>query len=242
MMGPARPPSTFMERNAKSGLVKTICNVSMNALNQPFCSRSSQGSPVRETGASAAAPIVAGVIVDVATGGGGSGTGAAPISAENSANCESGCQLAMPSRQPRSVARNRPERSPSRTSCSEKTPSVLAPRLMWIAITARFNEPRPQSQSAFNSGIRRARLATANPVADGRALALRVNREMFVLKTLGNALCLLQLDLFGRGVERVVGFAALFRAAHVGGRVRQRNPCLRQTDEFNRLLGGDRQR
>jgi len=51
-------------------------------------------------------------------GGGAPVLGAAAMSPANSANCDNGCQLAIPSRQPRSVERKRPERRPSRTCSS----------------------------------------------------------------------------------------------------------------------------
>src|SRR5437762_8380337 len=98
----------------------------MKALKNPLVSRASHGNPLRAADASGPAGAGAGVIVDVTGGGDGGGVAAAagPVSL-NSANCESGCQLVMPSRQPRSPGTKRPERSPSRTSSSEKTPSVL---------------------------------------------------------------------------------------------------------------------
>ena len=52
-----------------------------------------------------------------------------------------------------------------------------------------------------------------------------------------NAVC--SDSFFGRGVQRIVGFAAFFRAAHVGGGVGEWNPGFRQTDELNGLLRGD---
>jgi hypothetical protein len=60
------------------------------------------------------------------------GVGVAPLdaSAANSENCESGCHAAIPSRQARSVPVNRPERSPLRTSSSEKMPRFWPPRLI----------------------------------------------------------------------------------------------------------------
>jgi hypothetical protein len=75
------------------------------------------------------------VVVNIAGGGGADGGGGgAPlgISAPNSENCESDCQLAIPSRQPRSVPTKRPERSPARTSSSENVPRLVPPRLTWM--------------------------------------------------------------------------------------------------------------
>ena len=62
---------------------------------------------------------------------------------------------------------------------------------------------------------------------------------MFVLEMLRDALCLFHLDLFGRGVQRVVGFAAFRRATHVSGGMRERNTRFGQPDKFDRLLRGD---
>ena len=67
-------------------------------------------------------------------------------------------------------------------------------------------------------------------------LAFRVYREMLVLEVFRHALCLFHLDLFGRGVERVVGFAAFRRATHVSGGMRQRNTRFGQPDKFRGLL------
>src|SRR6266481_2402032 len=103
MSGSTKPPSRFITVNASLGLVKTIVNVSMNALINPRSWRCSHGSPLRVVGISDVDPADAGVIVD---GGGADGGGGGPplgISAANSENCESICQLAIPSRQPRSV-------------------------------------------------------------------------------------------------------------------------------------------
>src|SRR5437867_13272752 len=60
------------------------------------------------------------------------GGGAGGTAASSSENCESGCQLSIPWRQPRSVGAKRPVRSPSRTSSSENAPKLVAPRLTWI--------------------------------------------------------------------------------------------------------------
>src|SRR5262249_62356336 len=72
---------------------------------------------------------------------------AAPKSVVNSANCESGCQFAIPSFQPRSVPTKRPARMPSRTCSSGNAPRLVAPRLTWIiAIIPRFSDQCAQSQ------------------------------------------------------------------------------------------------
>jgi hypothetical protein len=62
---------------------------------------------------------------------------------------------------------------------------------------------------------------------------------MFVLQILGDAGGLFGLDLFGGGDE---GFAALFRAAHVGGGAGEGNPRFGRADEFDGLLRGDGKR
>src|SRR5439155_2115355 len=56
--------------------------------------------------------------------------GGAPNGA-NSANCESGCQVPIPSRHPISLRAKRPLRKPSRTSFSAKMPRLVVPRLRW---------------------------------------------------------------------------------------------------------------
>jgi len=140
MSGSTKPPSRFITVNASLGLVKTIVNVSMNALTNPRSWRCSHGSPLRVGGVSDVDPAGAGVIVDAAGGGGADGDGAPlGISAANSENCESDSQLAIPSRQPRSVPAKRPERSPARTSSSENVPRLVPPRLTWmVAIMSAF--------------------------------------------------------------------------------------------------------
>src|SRR6267378_4115660 len=109
--------------------VKIICKVSMNAENSPLLWRSSQGNPLR--GAAVVDPAVGAIIAGVVgvCGGGALVAGAAAISSAKSVNCESGCQLAMPSRQPRSLGRKRPARIPSRTCSSGNAPRLVAPRL-----------------------------------------------------------------------------------------------------------------
>ena len=73
--------------------------------------------------------------------------GAAGAAAPNSGNWESGCQVAIPSRHPISVAAKRPVRRPSRTSSSENAPKLVAPRLTWImAMIGRFREMRREAQ------------------------------------------------------------------------------------------------
>ena len=52
-------------------------------------------------------------------------------------NCERGDQVAMPSRQPRSVGRKRPLRRPSLISSSEKMPSFVSPRFTCMFAMAR---------------------------------------------------------------------------------------------------------
>jgi len=53
-----------------------------------------------------------------------------PVSWANSEICASGSQVAIPSRQPRSVPKNFPLRNPSRTSSSENVPRFVPPRLI----------------------------------------------------------------------------------------------------------------
>src|SRR5437660_12897366 len=105
------------------GRAKTICSVSIKALKNPRSCRSSHGNPPPGAG------VADGVIVDVAPAGGG---GAVEAAAANSGNCESDCQLAMPSRQPNSLSAKRQVRNPSVTSSSENAPRLVAPRLTWI--------------------------------------------------------------------------------------------------------------
>src|SRR5206468_9189413 len=102
----------FIAVNAATGLLKTICKVSINAFNNPLVCRWSHGNPLRGMG---------GCGVDVAPGCKGGGAG---VAAANYANCKSGCQLGIPSRQPRTVERKRPVRNPSRTSSSDNVPKL----------------------------------------------------------------------------------------------------------------------
>ena len=120
MSGSPKPPSRLIAVKASPGLVRTMTRVSTNALKKPRSCRFSQGSPLRGAVVSDVepAPICAG--------------GAAGATAPNSGNCESGCQVAIPSRHPISVGAKRPVRRPSRTSSSENTPKLVAPRLTWI--------------------------------------------------------------------------------------------------------------
>src|SRR6266480_2165030 len=74
------------------------------------------------------------------------------------------------------------------------------------------------------------------PAADVRALPFRVHREVFVLEMLGDARRPLRFDFFSRGIERVVSFAAFWRAAHVSSRVRKRNSRFGQANKFHGLL------
>ena len=63
---------------------------------------------------------------------------------------------------------------------------------------------------------------------------------MLVLKMLGHGFGLFRLDLFGRGVQGIVRFAAFGCATHVSCRVRERDARLRHPDKFDRLLRRDR--
>src|ERR1017187_7880346 len=111
-----------MAGKAWAGLLKVICEGSMQVLKNGRPCRFSQGNPLRGAGASAFGAAVDGAMVD-ATGG-----GDAPP--PNSGNFESASQFAIPSRQPRSVRAKRPLRSPSRTSSSENVPRLVVPRVM----------------------------------------------------------------------------------------------------------------
>ena len=62
---------------------------------------------------------------------------------------------------------------------------------------------------------------------------------MLVLELLRDTLCLFRLDLFACGIQRVVGFPAFRRAAHVRGSVRKRDACFGHPDEFHSLLRCD---
>src|SRR6202011_2262957 len=151
MSGSPKPPSRLIAVNASPGRVSTICNVSIKALKNPLVWRSSHGNPLRGAvdGDPAAGAIAVGG-VGVCGGGTPDAEAAAAISLANSLNCESGCQLAIPSFQPRSVGRKRPARSASRTCSSGNVPRLVAPRLTWIvAIMPRFNEQLRQSQSRY---------------------------------------------------------------------------------------------
>src|SRR5947207_9671527 len=78
-------------------------------------------------------------------------------------------------------------------------------------------------------------------VADACGLSFRIDRKVFILEMLGNARRPLRFDFFSRGIERVVSFAAFWRAAHVSSRVRKRNSRFGQANKFHGLLRGDRQ-
>src|SRR6266516_2796366 len=89
------------------------------------------------------------------------GGGAGGAVADNSGNCESGCQVAIPSRHPISVAAKRPVRRPSRTSSSENAPKLVAPRLTWImAMIGRFREMRREAQVKW---LKQLQCYKANP-------------------------------------------------------------------------------
>src|SRR5437764_13199631 len=95
------------------------------------------------------------------------GGGAGGTAASSSENCESGFQLSIPSRQPRSVGAKRPVRRPSRTSSSENTPKLVAPRLTWIiAIIRRFSQKRRIGQVKCAFG----------PELDGRRVTTPIQR------------------------------------------------------------------
>ena len=72
-------------------------------------------------------------------------------------------------------------------------------------------------------------------------LSLRIYREMLVFQMFRDAFGLFHFDLFGRGVECVVSFAAFLCPAHVSHSVSERNARLGHTDEFDGLLRCDRQ-
>src|SRR4030095_817376 len=138
MSGSPKPPSRFITVNASPGFVSTITRVSTNALKNPRSCRCSHGNPPRgETVPDVdVAPICAGGVADAA--------------AASSGNCESGFQPAIPSLQPRSVGRKLPVRNPSRTSSSENTPKLVAPRFTWImAIMRGFSEVQPCTQGKW---------------------------------------------------------------------------------------------
>src|SRR5438105_1978029 len=98
MSGSPKPPSRLMAVNASAGLVNTICKVSTNAVKNPFCCRSSHGRPER------VATVAPGLTAPPANCGGGLAA-PGPVSCANSEICASGCQVAMPSRQPRTIRR-----------------------------------------------------------------------------------------------------------------------------------------
>src|SRR5207249_7446294 len=68
----------------------------------------------------------------------------------------------------------------------------------------------------------------------------RIYRKMFVLQMLGDALGLFHFDLFARGIQRLVRFTALGRAAHVSSSVRKRDARFGHPDKFDGLLRRDR--
>src|SRR5207249_9517677 len=113
--------------------------------------------------------IARGSVFATATDAGGADVGVAPIcggggavtTAPSSGNCESGCQFAIPSRHPMSPAAKRPVRRPSRTSSSENTPKLVAPRLTWImAMIGRFREMRREAQVKW---LKQLQCYKANP-------------------------------------------------------------------------------
>ena len=82
-----------------------------------------------------------------------------------------------------------------------------------------------------------------NGIAKGEGqLSLWIYREMFVFQMFRDAFGLFHLDLFGRGVECIVSFAAFLGPAHVSHSVSERNARLGHTDEFDGLLRGDGER
>src|ERR1700757_4957300 len=106
--GSPKPPSRCINVNASFGRVRTICKVSINAEASPLLCRWSHGNPVRGV-----ADVDPAAVVAIAVGGGdvcgggaaAAGAPAAVKSSANSENCESGCQFAMLSFQPRSLGR-----------------------------------------------------------------------------------------------------------------------------------------
>ena len=68
-----------------------------------------------------------------------------------------------------------------------------------------------------------------------RALRFWIYREMLVLEVLRDPFCLFHFNLFGGGIQSVVRFAAFRRAAHVSGRVRQRDARFGHANKFHRL-------
>src|SRR5438552_4424603 len=105
----------------------------MKAENNPLLWRSSHGKPLRGADAvdvdPAAGAIIVGGVGVCGGGGAAADAAAAAMSSPNSENWDSGCQLAIPSRQPRSLGRKRPARIPSRTCSSGNAPRLVAPRL-----------------------------------------------------------------------------------------------------------------
>src|SRR6266536_2414439 len=67
----------------------------------------------------------------------------------------------------------------------------------------------------------------------------RIYRKMFVLQMLRDTLGLFHFDLFDCGVQRVVRFATFGCAAHVSGRMRERDARFWHADKFHRLLRRD---
>jgi hypothetical protein len=100
---------------------------------------------------------------------------------------------------------------------------LRAPQPRWLC-SNRWRAFQQSQEAFYAQGGRghRPRLQVADP-----ALAVRIHREMFVLKTLPDALCLFHLDLFSRGIQRVISFAAFLCATHVSSGMRQRNSCFR---------------
>src|ERR1700730_10454736 len=80
-----------------------------------------------------------------------------------------------------------------------------------------------------NRGCKRRERICGSPatfavtIVDLALLTLRIYRKVFVLETLGNAFGSLHLNLFRRLIQRLIGFATLLRATHIGGGVTKRN-------------------
>ena len=98
----------------------------MKADTSPLLARASHGKPLLGTDVD---PVAGATALEGVGACGGGAAAAAGKSEANSANCESGCQFAMPSFQPRSLERKRPLRIPSRTCSSGNAPRLVAPRL-----------------------------------------------------------------------------------------------------------------
>src|ERR1700730_7194099 len=99
-----------MAVKATAGLLTLIWSVSENALNNGRPARFPQGKPLRAAGVAAlgGGMDAGGVIVDL-----GSGEDGENAAARNSRHLESGSQVDIPSRQPRSLELKRPVRRPS---------------------------------------------------------------------------------------------------------------------------------